>query len=55
MQTSIIFILILSSGVVSGVVENLLIIREFIIDIYQQFPHGCIFIMDPEAQQQGED
>jgi hypothetical protein len=54
MQTFIIFLLILTSGVVSGVVENLLRLREFIIDIYQQFPHGCIFIIDPESQQQGE-
>jgi hypothetical protein len=50
MQTSIIFVLILSSGVVSGVVENLLRLREFIIDIYQQFPHGCLFFIDHEAQ-----
>jgi hypothetical protein len=55
MQTSVIFILIFSSYVVSGVVGNLLVLREFIADIYQQFPHGCIFIIDSEAEQQGED
>jgi hypothetical protein len=54
MQTSIIFVLILSSGVVSGVVENLLRLREFIIDMYHHFPHGCVFIIDNEAQQHGE-
>jgi len=30
-------------------------IAEFIADIYRQFPHSCIFIINPEAQQQGED
>jgi hypothetical protein len=54
MQAFIIFLLILSSGVVGGDVENLLRLRDFIIDIYNQFPHGCIFIIDPESQL-GED
>jgi hypothetical protein len=54
MKSSIFFILILSSGVLSEVLENLLRLREFIINIYQQFPHGCIFITDHEAQKNGE-
>jgi hypothetical protein len=28
---------------------------EFIADIYQQFPHSCIFIISCEEQQQDED
>jgi hypothetical protein len=55
MQIGIVVVLLLSSGAVSGGLENLLIIAEFIADIYQQFPHSCIFIINPEAQQQGED
>jgi hypothetical protein len=48
-------VLLLSSGAVSGGLENVLRTTEFIADIYQQFPHSCIFIINPEAQQQGED
>jgi len=55
MQTYIIVVLLLSSGAVSGDLEKLLSIAEFIADIYRQFPHSCIFIINPEAQQQGED
>jgi hypothetical protein len=54
MQIDIIVVLLLSSGVVSVCLENLLRLAEFIADIYQQFPHSCIFIITPEAQQQGE-
>jgi len=54
-QTYIIFMLLLSSGAVSAGLEKLLGLAEFIADIYQQFPHSCIFIINPEAQQQGED
>ena len=55
MQIYIVFMLLLSSGAVSGGLEKVLILAQFIADIYQQFPHSCIFIINPEAQQQGED
>jgi hypothetical protein len=55
MQTPILFVLLLSSGAVSGDLESLLRQEGFIVDIYQQFPHSCFFIVDSEAQQQGED
>jgi len=55
MQTYIIVVLLLSSGAVSGGLEKVLRMAEFIADIYRQFPHICIFIIIPEAQQQGED
>jgi len=45
------FVLLLSSGVVSAGLESLLRLTEFIVDIYQQFPHSCFFIIDSEAQQ----
>jgi hypothetical protein len=51
MQTSIITMLLFSSGVASADLENLLRLSEFIADIYQQFPHNCIFIIDSEAEQ----
>jgi len=51
MQTSIIFVLLLSSGAVSAGLENLLRLTEFIVDIYQQFPHSCFFVIDSEVQQ----
>jgi len=54
MQTYIIIVL-LSSGVVSGGLEKVLRKAEFIADIYHQFPHSCIFIINPVAQQQGEE
>jgi hypothetical protein len=50
-----IVVLLLSSGAVSGSLEKVLRLAEFIADIYQQFPHSCIFIITPEVQQQGED
>jgi len=55
MKIYIIVVLLLYSGAVSGGLENVLRIAEFIADIYQQFPHSCIFIINPESQQQGED
>jgi len=55
MQIYISVVLLLSSGAVSGDLEKVLRQAEFIADIYQQFPHSCIFIITPEAQQQGED
>jgi len=50
-----IIVSLLSTGAVSGGLEKVLKLVEFIADIYQQFPHRCIFIINPEAQQQGED
>jgi hypothetical protein len=55
MQTYIIIVLLLSSGAASGGLGKLLRIAEFIADIYHQLPHSCIIIINPEAQQQGED
>jgi len=55
MQIYSIVVLLLYSGTVSGGLEKVLRQAQFIADIYQQFPHSCIFIINPEAQQQGED
>jgi hypothetical protein len=56
MQIYFIFVLLLFSvGDVSAGFEKLWRQTELIADIYQQFPHSCIFIVKPEAQQQGED
>jgi len=55
MQIYIIVVLLVYSGTVSGGLEKVLRLAEFIGDIYQQFPHSCIFIINSEAQQQGED
>ena len=55
MQIYIIVLLLLNSGAVRGGLEEVLRQAEFIADIYQQFPHSCIFIINSEAQQQGED
>ena len=49
------FVLLLCGSAVSGGLEKVLRQAQFIADIYQQFPHSCIFIINPEAQQQGED
>jgi hypothetical protein len=54
MQTYIIVVLLLSSGAVSAALKKVLKLAEFIADIYQQLPRGCIFIINSEAQQQGE-
>ena len=54
MQICIILVLLFSGGVSAGL-EKVLRQAEFIADIYQQFPHSCIFIINCEAQQQGED
>jgi hypothetical protein len=50
----IIIIMLLSSGAVSGGSEKVLRQAEIIADIYRQFPHGCVFIIDCGAQQHGE-
>ena len=55
MQICIIVVLLLFSGAVSAGLEKVLRQAEFIADIYQQFPHCCIFIINYEQQQQGED
>jgi hypothetical protein len=55
MQIYIIVVLLLSSDAVSAGLEKALRIAKFIADIYHQFPHSCIFIINPEAQQHGED
>jgi len=55
MQIYITVVLLLYSGAVSGGLEKLLRQAQFIADIYQQFPHSCIFIINPEAQHEGED
>jgi hypothetical protein len=55
MQIYITVVVLLHSGAVSSGLEKVLRLTEFIADIYHQFPHGCIFIIDCEAQQQGED
>jgi hypothetical protein len=55
MQIYISVVLLLSSGAVSGGLENLLRLAEFKADIYRQFPQGCIFIINPQAEQQGKD
>jgi hypothetical protein len=55
MQIYITVVLLLYSGAVSGGLEKVLKLAQFIADIYQQFPHSCIFIINSEAQQQGED
>jgi hypothetical protein len=49
-----IFVLLLSSGAVSGGLEEVWSPADFIVDIYQQFPQCCFFIIDSETQQQGE-
>ena len=54
MQTYIIFVLLLSSVTVSAGFEKVLKLAEYIADIYQQLPRRCIFIINSEAQQQGE-
>jgi hypothetical protein len=54
MKIYFIFVLLFSSGAVSGGLEKFLRVAQFIVDIYQQFPHSCIFIINPETQQQGE-
>jgi len=55
MQINVIVVILLSNGAVSADLENLLRLAEFIADIYQQFPHSCIFIINSEAQHEGED
>jgi hypothetical protein len=55
MQIYIVVVLLLYSGAVSGGLEKVLRLAHFIADIYQQFPHSCIFIINSEAHQQGED
>jgi len=53
-QIYIVFVFLLCSGAVSGGSKKVLKLAEFIFDIYQQYPHICIFLINSEAQQQGE-
>jgi hypothetical protein len=55
MKIYIIAVFLLTTCAVIAGLEKVLRQAEFIADIYQQFPHSCIFIITPEAQQQGED
>jgi hypothetical protein len=50
-----IIVVLLYSGAVSGGLEEVLGLAQFIADIFQQFPHGCMYTKIIEAQQQGED
>jgi hypothetical protein len=54
MQTYIIVVLLLSSGAVSASLEKVSEKTEFKTDFYQQLPRSCIFIINCETQQQGE-
>jgi hypothetical protein len=54
MQTYIIVLLLPSSGAASVGLEKVLKLAKCIAGIYQQMPCGDIFIINPEAQQQGE-
>jgi len=54
MQISIIFILLFLSGAIGDGLEKVLRLAVLIADIHQLFPHSCIFIINPEAQQQGK-
>jgi hypothetical protein len=53
MKIYIIFCSYFSDTVRAGLEEGLRL-AEFIADIYRQFPRGCIFILNYEAQQQSE-
>jgi hypothetical protein len=54
MQIYISVVVLLSIGAVSGGLEKVSIQAELVADIYQHFPHSCIFIINPEKQQLGE-
>jgi hypothetical protein len=45
MQIDIIFVLLISSGALSGGLEKVWSLAEFVYYIYLHFPHGCVFIM----------
>jgi len=53
-STVVLLLLLLSIGALSGGLEKVLGLADFIADIYQWFPHSCIFIINSAAQQQGE-
>jgi len=44
-QIYIFVVFLLYSGAESGCLEKVLRLAESIADIYQQFPHSCIFII----------
>jgi hypothetical protein len=51
MKIYIFVVLLLSSVTVSAGLENVLILAEFIADIYLQLPRSCIFIINCETEQ----
>jgi hypothetical protein len=53
MQNYVIVMLLFSVGNVSAGFEKVWRQAELVTDIYQRFPHSCIFIVNPEVQQQG--
>jgi hypothetical protein len=50
-----IVVVLLTSGAVSGGSKKVLKLEGFIADIYQQFPHCCIFLIKSKAQELGDD
>jgi hypothetical protein len=54
MQTYIVVVLLLSSGAASAGLEKVLKLAKFIADISEQLPRSCIFVINSEAQHQGE-
>jgi hypothetical protein len=54
MEIYVIFMFLLSGSAVSGALRRVWKESEFIADIYHQFPHSCIFVINSEAQEQGE-
>jgi hypothetical protein len=54
MQIYVVVVFLLSSGAVSGGSKKVLKLSEFIADIYQQFPHSCIFLVNCEAKETSE-
>jgi hypothetical protein len=54
MQTYIIAVLLLTSGAVSAGLEKELKLTQFTADIYKELPRGCIFIINSDPHQQGE-
>ena len=51
----IIVLFLLSTASVSSGTESVMILTEYIPDIYKLFPHSCIFMLNTEEQQHGED
>ena len=47
-------LLIFSSVAVSTVLQEVLNVAECIADIHQELPNSCVYIMDSEGEEQGE-